>query len=458
MFTQLKDRLQHTLKSTRGQARLTDENITATLREVRIALLEADVSLPVVKAFINEVKMKSLGNKVAKSLNPGQTIIKIIQSELVTLMGSKNEELNLAQSPPAVVLMTGLQGAGKTTMVAKLAKRLQQRDKKKVMVVSTDIRRPAAIEQLKILAESVQVQWCPSSATQTSVEIIDTALREARNNVVDVLIIDSAGRLHVDKETMKEIRSIHTQANPIETLFVADSMTGQDAASSAQAFAQALPLTGIILTKTDGDARGGAALSITHVTGKPIKFLGTGEKTDDIEAFHPQRIAERILGMGDILTLIEEAEHKVDPKKARKITEKLYSGRGFNLEDYRDQVTQMNNMGSLESLMSKIPGMANAKIPANAISGANDEMNRSIAIINSMTPHERRFPLLINSSRKKRIASGSGTRTQDVNKTLKQFNQMQKMMKKVRGKGGMTKLVRSMQRGSLTSGGKTPFH
>jgi signal recognition particle subunit SRP54 len=455
MFEQLGDRLQGTFKKLRGQARLTEENISDSMREVRIALIEADVSLSVVKGFVNRVKEQAIGMDVSKSLNPGQMVIKIVQDELVQLMGAANDSLNLAQTPPAVILVAGLQGAGKTTTVAKLANLLQKRDKKKVMVTSADIYRPAAIQQLKTLAESIDVRWAPSSVDQSPVSIVENALVAAKNAVVDVLIIDTAGRLHVDSELMAEIQAVHKAANPIETLFVVDSMTGQDAVNSAKAFDDALPLTGVILTKTDGDARGGAALSIREVTGKPIKFMGIGEKIDGIEAFHPDRVASRILGMGDVMTLIEEAEQNVDKDKAEKLLRKLKKGKGFDLEDYRDQVAQMNSMGGMESLMGKLPGMGNLNIPSGAMGGMMGDMNKSVAIINSMTAQERQYPALIKGSRKKRIAAGSGTLIQDVNKTLKQFTQMQKMMKKMGSKGKMAKMMRGMG-GMPGMGGKMP--
>jgi signal recognition particle subunit SRP54 len=444
MFEQLGDRLQGSFKKLRGQARLTEENISDSMREVRIALIEADVALPVVKSFVNKVKQQAVGIDVSKSLNPGQMVIKIVQDELVQLMGTANDALNLAQTPPAVILVAGLQGAGKTTTVAKLANLLQKRDKKKVMVTSADIYRPAAIEQLKTLADSIDVKWARSSTDQSPVSIVENALVAAKNAVVDVLIIDTAGRLHVDSALMTEIHAVHKAANPIETLFVVDSMTGQDAVNSAKAFDEALPLTGIILTKTDGDARGGAALSIREVTGKPIKFMGIGEKIDGIEAFHPDRVASRILGMGDVMTLIEEAEQNVDKDKADKLLRKLKKGKGFDLEDYRDQVAQMNSMGGIDSLMGKLPGMGNLNIPSGAMGGMMGDMNKSVAIINSMTAKERQYPALIKGSRKKRIAAGSGTLIQDVNKTLKQFTQMQKMMKKMGSKGKMAKMMKGM--------------
>jgi len=454
MFEQLSDRLQGTIKKISGQARLSDDNITDALREVRIALLEADVSLPVVKSFVGRIKEKAVGIDVSKNLNPSQMFIKLVQDELVQLMGAANDDLNLAQTPPAVVLVAGLQGAGKTTTIAKLANRLKTREGKRVMVVSADIYRPAAIEQLKTLAESIDVAFCPSNADQSAVSIVENAIQAAKQAVMDVLLVDTAGRLHVDNELMTEIQAVHKAANPVETLFVVDSMTGQDAVVSAKAFDEALPLTGVILTKTDGDARGGAALSIREVTGKPIKFLGIGEKIDGIEAFHPDRVASRILGMGDVMTLIEEAELKVDKDKAEKLVKKLKKGKGFDLSDYRDQVAQMNNMGGIESLMGKMPGMGNLNIPSGAMGGLMGDMNKSVAIINSMTPKEREFPALIKGGRKKRIATGSGTQIQDVNKTLKQFTQMQKMMKKMGGKGKMAKMMRGM--GGMPGGGKLP--
>jgi signal recognition particle subunit SRP54 len=354
------------------------------------------------------------------------------------------------------VLVAGLQGAGKTTTVAKLANWLKTRKNKKVMVVSADIYRPAAIDQLQTLAESIDVLFCPSSPTDKPVDIVNNAKLAAKNAVVDVLIIDTAGRQHVDQELMVEIQAVHAAANPVETLFVVDSMTGQDAVLSAQAFDQALPLTGVVLTKTDGDARGGAALSIRQVTGKPIKFLGVGEKIDGLDAFHPDRIASRILGMGDVMSLIEEAELKVDKDKAQRLVNKIRKGKGFDLEDYRDQVSQMNQFGGIESMMDKLPGMGNVNIPQGALGNAMGDMNKSVAIINSMTPQERSFPNVIQGGRKKRIAAGSGTSIQDVNKTLKQFTQMQKMMRKMGGKGKMAKMMKGMGGMGGMPGGKLP--
>ena len=457
MFEQLGDRLQGTVRKLRGQARLTEENINDSLREVRIALLEADVALPVVKQFIASTREKIIGSEVASSLNPGQMVVKLVQQELIDLMGASNDSLDLAQQPPAVVLVAGLQGAGKTTTTAKLAHYLKHRSAKKVMMVSADVYRPAAIEQLRTLAESIDVRFCESDPSQQPTAIVEAALVEARNAGIDVLLIDTAGRLHVDEQMMSEIQAVHQAANPVETLFVIDSMTGQDAVNSASAFNDALPLTGVVLTKVDGDARGGAALSVRAVTGKAIKFLGTGEKIDALEAFHPDRIASRILGMGDVMTLIEEAEQKVDQKKAKKLAQKIKKGKGFDLEDYRDQVAQMNNMGGLENLMGKLPGMGQLNLAADAMGGMMGDMNKSVAIINSMTPHERRFPAVIKGSRKKRIAAGAGLQIQDVNKTLKQFNQMQKMMKKMGGKGKMAKMMRGMPGGGKMPPGGLPF-
>lgn len=440
MFENLSDRLNKTLKSLRGQGRLTEENISQAMREVRMALLEADVALSVVKDFIVKVKERAVGQEVATSLTPGQALIKIVQAELEALMGEVNESLDLRAQPPAVILMAGLQGAGKTTSVAKLARFLQERESKKVMVASADVYRPAAIEQLKLLADEVGASFCPSDAGQRPVDIANAALAQAKKQFVDVLILDTAGRLHVDEEMMGEIKHLHAAINPVETLFVVDSMTGQDAANTARAFDEALPLTGVVLTKADGDARGGAALSVRQITGKPIKFLGIGEKVDALEPFHPDRVASRILGMGDTLTLIEELERKVDKKKADKLAQKVRKGKGFDLEDFRDQLQQMQGMGGVASLLDKLPGMAN--VPDKVKNQVNDkEFVRMEAMINSMTPKERRYPDLIKGGRKKRITLGSGTTIQDLNKLLKQFKQMQKMMKKLSGPGGKRALM-----------------
>lgn len=443
MFDNLSERLQGTVKRLRGQGRLTDGNMREVMREVRMALLEADVALPVVKAFIAEVKEKAAGKEVLTSLSPGQAVIKIVHDELVHLMGDENDRLNLAVRPPAVILMAGLQGAGKTTTVAKLARRLIEREKKSVLVTSADIYRPAAIQQLKLLASEVGAEFYSSQPSDKPVDIATGAIAEAAKRVIDVVIIDTAGRLHVDEEMMAEIVEIHAAANPVETLFVADSMTGQDAVNSARVFDEALPLTGVILTKTDGDARGGAALSLRHITGKPIKFLGTGEKTDALEPFYPDRLAGRILGMGDVVSLVEDIQQKMDIAKTGKLAEKLETGKGFTLEDYRDQLLQMENLGGISSLMGKIPGIG-AMAGGAQEQTANHQMKGTLAIINSMTPHERCFPEVIRGSRKRRIASGSGTHVQDVNRMLKQFGQMQKMMKKFK-KGGMKKALRGLR-------------
>lgn len=445
MFDSLSERLGRTIKNLRGQGRLSEDNIKETLREVRMALLEADVALPVVREFIERIRVRAVGNEVLTSLTPGQALVKIVNDELVHVMGDACDELNLNVQPPAVILMAGLQGAGKTTTVAKLSRWLKERAKKSVLVVSCDIYRPAAIQQLKTLAGEVETEFYPSEPSQDPVTIASNAIEYARKKFKDVVIVDTAGRLHIDSEMMEEIQRIHAATNPVETLFVVDSMTGQDAANAAHAFNEALPLTGIVLTKTDGDARGGAALSIRHITGKPIKFLGSGEKTEALEAFHPDRVASRILGMGDVLSLVEEAEQKIDKKKAAKLANKLKKGKGFDLGDFREQLQQMSSMGGVASLMEKLPGMSN--IPKAAKSQVNDkEMGKLVAIINSMTPKERSFPAIIKGSRKKRIAAGSGTQVQDVNKLIKQFSQMQKMMKKM-SKGGMAKMLRGMKGG-----------
>ena len=450
MFENLSERLGKTLKNLSGKGRLTEDNIKDTLREVRMALLEADVALPVVRDFIGQVKERAVGTEVSKSLNPGQVFIKIVQSELESVMGQVNESLNLAAQPPAVVLMAGLQGAGKTTSVGKLAALLKQREKKKVLVVSVDVYRPAAIKQLETLAAEVDVEFFPSSEDQKPIDIANAAIDFARKHFFDVLLVDTAGRLHVDGEMMGEIQALHKSINPIETLFVVDAMTGQDAANTAKAFNDALPLTGVILTKADGDARGGAALSVRHITGKPIKFIGMGEKLDALEAFHPERIASRILGMGDVLTLIEEVERKVDKDKAQKLAKKVQKGKGFDLQDFKEQLEQMRNMGGMMSMMDKMPGMGN--MTAQIKEKANDKSFVQMeSIINSMTPGERTRPDVIKGGRKRRIAAGSGTQIQDVNRLLKQFTQMQKMMKKMSG-GGMKKMMRGMQ-GMLPPGG-----
>jgi signal recognition particle subunit SRP54 len=444
MFENLTDRLSKTLKTISGKGRLTEDNIKGTLREVRMALLEADVALPVVRDFIQAVKKRAVGREVTKTLNPGQAFLKIVQSELESAMGDVNESLNLAMQPPAVLLMAGLQGAGKTTSVAKLALLLKNKEKKSVLVVSADIYRPAAIKQLETLAAEIGVEFFPSDITQKPIDIANAAISHAKKKFIDVVIVDTAGRLHVDTDMMDEIKDLHAAITPIETLFVVDAMTGQDAANTAKAFNEALPLTGIILTKADGDARGGAALSIRHITGKPIKFIGMGEKIDALESFHPDRIASRILGMGDVLTLIEDLEQKVDKVKADKLAKKISKGKGFDLEDFRDQLVQMKGMGGMAGMMDKLPGMG--QVSDAMKDQVNDKAtNQMEAIINSMTKKERAKPEIIKGGRKRRIAAGSGTQIQDVNKLLKQFTQMQKMMKKMSGKGGMRKMMSGMQ-------------
>jgi signal recognition particle subunit SRP54 len=457
MFDSLSERLNKTLRAISGKGRITEDNIKDTLREVRMALLEADVALPVVKSFIDAVRERAVGQEVSKSLNPGQAFLKIVNDQLVEAMGQANDALNLATQPPAVILMAGLQGAGKTTTVAKLAKYLKERENKKVLVTSADVYRPAAIKQLETLANEVGASFFPSTGDQKPTQIAKDAIDAGRKQFADVVIVDTAGRLAIDDQMMTELKEVHAVAKPIETLFVVDAMTGQDAANTAKAFHEQLDLTGIVLTKADGDARGGAALSIRHITGKPIKFLGMGEKTDALEPFHPDRIASQILGMGDVLSLIEEVERKVDKGKAEKMARKISKGQGFDLEDFKEQLQQMKNMGGLSSLMGKLPGMGN--IPDAVKNQVNDKATIQMeAIINSMTIQERQFPRLIKGSRKKRIAAGSGTSIQDVNKLLKQFTQMQKMMKKMSGKGGMKKMMRGMQ-GMMGGGpgGMPPF-
>lgn len=454
MFNNLSERLSGALKSIGGKNKITEANISDSLREVRMALLEADVALPVVMAFIDQVKARALGTEVATSLSAGQTFIKIVNEELTKLMGEANESLNLATQPPAVILMAGLQGAGKTTSTAKLAKHLIEKEKKKVLLVSADVYRPAAIDQLETLAGQVGAEFFPSQVKQKPVKIAQAAIKHARKTAADVVIVDTAGRLAIDAEMMAEIKAVHKAANPVETLFVVDSMTGQDAANTAKAFHDALPLTGVILTKADGDARGGAALSIRFITGKPIKFIGTGEKAEALEPFYPDRLASRILGMGDVLSLIEEVEQKVDQQKAEKLARKISKGKGFTLVDMKEQLEQVAGMGDLAGMLGKLPGMGQM---AGQINNANmnKDMRRQIAIINSMTPKERRNPLIISGSRKRRIANGSGLQIADVNRLLKQHKQMEKMMKKM-GKGGMAKMMRGMGGGGMPPGGMPP--
>jgi len=421
---------------------------------VRVALLEADVALPVVKDFIELVKQRAVGTEVSSSLNPGQQFLKIVQAELESVMGEKNESLNLNAQPPAVILMAGLQGAGKTTSVAKLSRYLTEREKKKVMVVSADVYRPAAIEQLKTLSSEVGAEFFPSSPDQKPTQIVSDAIAAAKTQFADVLIVDTAGRLAIDESMMDEIKQLHQVANPIETLFVIDAMIGQDSVNTAKAFNEALPLTGVILTKVDGDARGGAALSVRHVTGKPIKFLGVGEKTDALEPFHPERIASRILGMGDVLSLIEDVERKVDKKKAEKFAKKVAKGKRFDLEDLREQLQQMKQLGGMESMMDKLPGMGNMAQMTQQ-KDMTGQFSKMEYIIDSMTPKERSNPDILNGSRKRRITQGSGTTIQDLNRLLKQHKQMGKMMKKMKGKG-MQNMMRGLGGGMPPGGGLPP--
>ena len=443
MFENLTERLTRAFKNLSGQGRLTEENMQQALREVRLALLEADVALPVVKEFIEHIKQKALGQEVMTSLKPDQALVKIVHDELIQIMGDTRAELNLKTQPPAVFLLAGLQGSGKTTSAAKLARYLKETEKKKVMLVSVDIYRPAAIQQLKLLATELDVAFFPAEPTEAPLTIVRKALDTAKKQFMDILIVDTAGRLHVDVDMMTEIKALHQAINPVETLFVVDSMTGQDAANTAKAFHEALPLTGVILTKTDGDARGGAALSVRHITGQPIKFMGSGEKIDALEPFHPERVASRILGMGDILTLIEDVERKTDKAASEKLAKRLKKGKGFDLDDFKQQLLQMSNMGGISGMMSKLPGMG--QIPKQAVNQVNDKaLAQTIAIINSMTMRERRIPKIIVGSRKKRIAMGSGTQIQDVNRLLKQYNQMQKMMIKFTKPGGMKQMMRGM--------------
>ncbi|PKM06956.1 MAG: signal recognition particle protein [Gammaproteobacteria bacterium HGW-Gammaproteobacteria-4] len=443
MFESLSQRLSGTLQRLRGRGRLSEENIRESLREVRVALLEADVALPVVQALIERIKVRAVGQEVLRSLTPGQALIKVVRDELAAVMGAQSADLNLNVPAPAVILMAGLQGAGKTTTVGKLARHLKERRKKKVMVVSADVYRPAAIEQLKTLAAQVDVLFFPSSIDQSPEAIVRAAIADARKLFVDVLLVDTAGRLAIDEQMMAEIKALHAAVNPVETLFVVDAMTGQDAAATAKAFAEALPLTGVVLTKTDGDARGGAALSVRYVTGRPIKFIGTGEKSDGLDVFHPDRVASRILDMGDVLSLVEQVEQQVDQDKATRFAEKLAKGKKFDLNDMRDQLQQMQSMGGIGALMEKLPGMGQVSEQVKGkVSGK--EVPRLIAIIGSMTGKERRHPALLNGSRRARIARGSGTTPADVNRLLKQYQQMEKMMSKL-SKGGMKGLMRGMQ-------------
>lgn len=442
MLENLTDRLQSVIKTIRGQARFTEQNISDAMREVRIALIEADVALAVVKDFIDRVKAKALGVEVLQSLSPGQAIIKIVQDELTVLMGDQNVSLELNVTPPAIILMAGLQGSGKTTTSAKLAKLLIEK-KKKVLLASADVYRPAAIDQLKTLAKNLNIECFDSNPSQKPLKIASETIDYAKKHFFDVVIFDTAGRLGIDVEMMDEIKALHKKLNPIETLFVVDAMQGQDAVNTAKAFGEALPLTGVILTKLDSDTRGGAALSVRQVTGKPIKYIGTSEKINGLEPFHPERMASRILGMGDIVSLVEDAQKTLDVKEAEKLAEKVKSGKNFDLEDFKNQIGQMKKMGGVSALMDKMPAQfSNAASKINPEDG--DKSLRQIeAIISSMTPLERRKPELIKATRKKRIAMGSGVQVQDVNRVLNQFEEMQKMMKMF-SKGGLGKLMRGM--------------
>ncbi|MGH8127002.1 MAG: signal recognition particle protein [Gammaproteobacteria bacterium] len=448
LFGQLGERLSTTLGRLGGRGRITEENVAETLREIRVALLEADVALPVIQRFLDAVKARALGAEVAKSVSPGQAFVKIVHDELAAVLAAGNPELNLRVRPPAVILLAGLQGAGKTTTVAKLAANLKAA-RKRVLVVSTDVRRPAAIEQLQTLAAQVDVAFEPANG-ETPLQIASRALDRARRQLADVLIVDTAGRLHVDSELMDEVRALSEALKPAETLFVADAMTGQDAVRAAAAFNEALALTGVILTKADGDARGGAALSVAEVTGCPIKFIGTGERIDALEVFDPQRMAGRILGKGDVVGLVESATRKIDADKAEKLAGKLRKGKGFDLEDFRGQIEQMLDMGGIKSLLDKLPG--GQRVPAAAAAGFDDKaLRHQIAIVNSMTPRERKHPGVLDGSRRRRIAAGSGTAVQDVNQLLRQFQQAQKMMKKFK-KGGMARAMGALGGGRLPPG------
>ncbi len=457
MLDNLTQRLASVVKNLRGQARLTEDNISDMLREVRMALLEADVALPVVKDFIAKVKERALGQEVIGSLTPGQALVGVVHRELADLMGGQINGLNLATQPPAIILMAGLQGAGKTTTTGKLGKWLKERQKKKILAVSCDVYRPAAIEQLKAVSAQAGIDFFPSTSDQKPADIAAAALLHAKNHYYDVLFVDTAGRLAIDDVLMAEIRQLHAQLQPIETLFVVDAMLGQDAVNTAKAFNDALPLTGIILTKLDGDSRGGAALSVRHVTGKPLKFAGVGEKLTGLEEFHPERMASRILGMGDILGLVEDAQRGVDQDKAQAFAKKLKSGKGFDLNDFKEQIGQVRNMGGLGSLLDKLPAQFGA-LAQQAGGQVEDKAIRRIeGIINSMTPTERTKPELIKASRKRRIATGAGVPVQEVNRLLNQFEQTQKMMKQFT-KGGMSKMMRGMKglMGGMGGGGGFP--
>lgn len=451
MFENLSTRLGNTVRDLSGRGRITEANVKETVRQVRLALLEADVALPVVKSFVERIKTRAVGEEVGNSLTPGQAFIKIIHAELVTLLGSETAPLDLRAQPPVVVFLAGLQGAGKTTTAAKLAKRLIEREKKRVMLVSVDVHRPAAILQLQTLATEVGALHCASAAEEDPVAIMDRAIEQSRRSHADVLIVDTAGRLHIDDAMMEEVRQVHQHAAAHETLFVIDSMAGQDAVNAARAFNDALPLTGVILTKADGDARGGVALSVREVTGQPIRFLGVGEKIDALEQFHPDRMASRILGMGDVLSLVEEIETRVDKEKTAKLAKKLKKGRGFDLTDLKEQLEQMVSMGGMGAMLDKLPLPGGLNTAALKDRANEKQIRRQVAIINSMTPAERKFPKIINGSRKRRIAGGAGAQIQDVNRLLKQHLQMEKMMKKM-SKGGLKKMMRGLPPGSVPRG------
>ncbi len=445
LFSSLSERLTQTVNQLTGRGRLTEKNISEALKDIRTALLEADVALPVVKKFIDIIRSKAIGQDITKSLKPGEMLVKIVHTEMVQLMGAEQVELNLKAQPPAVILMAGLQGAGKTTTAGKLARWIQKNLKKSVLLASTDVYRPAAMEQIKTLAEQVGVDCYLDERCKDPVRLAQDAVAQAKKRLTDVVVIDTAGRLHVDESMMEEIQRISANIQPVEILFVVDSMTGQDAAFTAKAFNDALPLTGVILTKIDGDSRGGAVLSVRYITGQPVKFMGTGEKLDELELFYPDRTASRILGKGDVLSLVEEVEQKIDREKAEAIAKKVKLGQGFTLEDFKSQLEQMRSMGGISKLMEKLPGMGAAGLPAGANPAVGEkEMGKMEAIINSMTRKERCFPDMIKHSRKQRIANGSGTQVQDVNRLLKQFTQMQKMMKKFKG-GGMSKMMQRLK-------------
>ena len=448
MLDNLTQRMARVVKTLRGEARLTEANTQEMLREVRLALLEADVALPVVREFIAKVKEKALGEEVMSSLSPGQALVGVVQRELTAVIGGDYEgkavELNLAVTPPAVILMAGLQGAGKTTTTGKLAKLLREKYKKKVLTVSVDVYRPAAIQQLKTVTEQVGADFFPSEPNQKPADIARAAVDWAKRHYNDVLIVDTAGRLGIDEAMMNEITELHTLLNPAETLFVVDAMLGQDAVNTAKAFNDALPLTGVVLTKLDGDSRGGAALSVRHVTGKPIKFVGVAEKLDGLEVFHPDRMANRILGMGDILALVEEAQRGVDTKEAQKLADKVKKGGDFDLNDFKAQLSQMKNMGGLSSLMDKLPAQFQQAAQGADMGVAEKQMRRMEGIINSMTLKERAKPELIKAARKRRIAAGAGVHVQEVNRMLNQYEQMRGMMKKLKG-GNLQKMMRGMK-------------